>query len=140
MQVKIVESKQELEDAFQVRHVVFVEEQQVPAELEIDDYEKHAYHFVAYDNSKPTAAGRFRVINQIAKAERICVLSSYRKTGLGQLLMKSIEKHARELDLKEIKLNAQRTAVGFYEKLGYKTVSGEFIDAGIPHVTMIKTL
>ncbi|MYL63585.1 GNAT family N-acetyltransferase [Bacillus hwajinpoensis] len=140
MQVKIVESKQELEDAFLVRHAVFVGEQQVPAELEIDDYESQAYHFVAYDNSKPTAAGRFRVINQIAKAERICVLSSYRKTGLGQLLMKSIEKHARELDLKEIKLNAQRTAVGFYEKLGYKTVSGEFIDAGIPHVTMIKTL
>ncbi|WP_165995051.1 GNAT family N-acetyltransferase [Bacillus sp. Cs-700] len=140
MQVKVVESKQELEDTFQVRHAVFVEEQRVPAELEIDDYENQAYHFVAYDSSKPTAAGRFRVINQIAKAERICVLSSYRKTGLGQLLMKSIEKHARELDLKEIKLNAQRTAVGFYEKLGYKTVSGEFIDAGIPHVTMIKTL
>ncbi|MGE6203080.1 GNAT family N-acetyltransferase [Guptibacillus hwajinpoensis] len=140
MEVKVVQSKKELDDAFQVRHTVFVEEQQVPAELEIDDHEKQAYHFVAYDDHQPTAAGRFRVLDHIAKVERICVLRDYRKTGLGQILMNSIEKHARELDLKEMKLNAQMTAVGFYEKLGYTTVSGEFMDAGIPHVTMIKAL
>ncbi|TKD71851.1 GNAT family N-acetyltransferase [Pseudalkalibacillus hwajinpoensis] len=140
MVIKVVESKSELDDAFKVRYTVFVEEQKVPAELEIDENEKDAIHFVAYDEHTPVAAGRFRVLDQKAKVERICVLSSYRKTGLGQELMITIEKHAKKLELTKTKLNAQLTAVGFYKKLGYETVSEEFMDAGIPHVTMIKEL
>ena len=140
MQVKVVRSKNELDDAFQVRHSVFVEEQKVPAELEIDDNENFAVHFVAYDNQVPVAAGRYRAVDGKAKVERICVLGHYRQTGLGQMLMEKIEDHAKKNDLIETKLNAQITAVGFYEKLGYQTISEEFMDAGIPHVTMIKQL
>lgn len=140
MMIKVVESKNELEDAFKVRNTVFVEEQKVPADLEIDEHENDATHFVAYDDRTPVAAGRFRVVNQMAKVERICVLSTYRKTGLGQELMKAIEDQAEKQELTKMKLNAQLTAVGFYSKLGYETVSGEFMDAGIPHVTMTKEL
>ncbi|MBN8207271.1 GNAT family N-acetyltransferase [Bacillus sp. NTK071] len=140
MVIKVVESKKELDDAFKVRYTVFVEEQNVPADLEIDEHEKDAIHFVAYDHSTPVAAGRIRVLDQKAKVERICVLRSYRKTGLGQELMNTIEKQAKKLELSKTKLNAQLTAVGFYKKLGYETVSGEFMDAGIPHVTMTKEL
>ncbi|WP_394172677.1 GNAT family N-acetyltransferase [Guptibacillus hwajinpoensis] len=140
MIVKVVESKNELDDAFTVRNTVFVEEQKVPAELEIDEHENDATHFVAYDDRTPVAAGRIRVVDQMAKVERICVLSSYRKTGLGQELMNTIEEQAEKLKLSKMKLNAQLSAVGFYNKLGYETVSGEFIDAGIPHVTMTKEL
>ncbi|MDP4550844.1 GNAT family N-acetyltransferase [Alkalihalobacillus macyae] len=140
MIVKVVESNNELDDAFKVRNTVFVEEQKVPAELEIDEHENDATHFVAYDDRIPVAAGRFRVVDQMAKVERICVLSSYRKTGLGQELINTIEEQAEKLNLSKMKLNAQLSAVGFYNKLGYETVSGEFMDAGIPHVTMTKEL
>ncbi|WP_347550626.1 GNAT family N-acetyltransferase [Pseudalkalibacillus hwajinpoensis] len=140
MLVTIADSKKEMDDAFQVRHTVFVEEQQVPADLEIDEYEKEAIHFVAYDQQKPAAAGRFRVIDGYAKVERICVLSDYRKTGLGKQLMDAIEEQALKMELHKLKLNAQTTAIGFYQKLGYQISSEEFMDAGIPHVTMVKTL
>ncbi len=140
MQVKVVQSKKELDDAFRVRQTVFVEEQNVPTELEIDEHENHAIHFVAYDDDRPVAAGRLRVLDHIAKVERICVLMNYRKTGLGQQLMNAIENHARKLELNEMKLNAQMGAVRFYDKLGYEIVSEEFMDAGIPHVTMLKAL
>ncbi len=140
MQVKVVRSKKELDDAFQVRHSVFVDEQKVPAELEIDEHENLAIHFVAYDEERPVAAGRFRILKETAKVERICVERSHRKTGLGQKLMDAIERHAYEQHLTKMKLNAQISAVGFYEKLGYQIISEEFMDAGIPHVTMVKEL
>lgn len=138
MEVRVVETDKEKDDAFKVRYEVFVEEQNVPAELEIDELEVEATHFVAYDKSSPVAAGRYRMKDQLAKVERICVLLAYRKTGIGLQLMQAIEKHASGMNLKGMKLNAQLTAVGFYERLGYNTVSEEFMDAGIPHVTMTK--
>lgn len=138
MEVRVVETEKERSDAFKVRHTVFVHEQNVPAELEIDEHEENAIHFVAYDKHAPAAAGRFRVLNELAKVERICVLLQYRGTGLGLLLMNAIENHAKQLNLKGTKLNAQISAVGFYKKLGYQIVSEEFMDAGIPHVTMTK--
>lgn len=140
MEVRVVDTEKERNDAFHVRHTVFVEEQNVPAELEIDEHEDKAIHFVAYDQNSPVAAGRFRVLSERAKVERICVLHDYRGTGLGFLLMNAIENHAKLLRLKGAKLNAQISALGFYEKLGYRIVSEEFMDAGIPHVTMIKDL
>ncbi|WP_226658522.1 GNAT family N-acetyltransferase [Pseudalkalibacillus hwajinpoensis] len=140
MEVRVVETEKERNDAFHVRHTVFVEEQNVPAELEIDEHEDKAIHFVAYDQNAPVAAGRIRVLSELAKVERICVLHDYRGTGLGFLLMNAIENHANQLRLKGAKLNAQISAVGFYEKLGYRIVSEEFMDAGIPHVTMTKDL
>lgn len=140
MEIKVVETDQELQDAFQVRQSVFVEEQKVPAELEIDKHENEAVHFIAYDDAQPVAAGRFRTLEGMAKIERICVLGSYRRTGLGQMLMKEIERCANELKLGKLKLNAQVSAVAFYKKLGYHIISEEFMDAGIPHVTMTKDL
>jgi len=140
MEVRVVETEKEKNDAFKVRHTVFVNEQNVPADLEIDDHEKDATHFVGYDKNTPVAAGRFRVIDNRAKVERICVLHHYRGTGLGYLLMSAIETRAKDLSLKGTKLNAQISAVGFYEKLGYQIISDQFMDAGIPHVTMTKNL
>lgn len=139
MLIKTVESSKEMDDAFRVRKTVFVEEQHVPAELEIDRYEKDAVHFVAYDQNNAVAAGRFRVLDGFAKVERVCVLKEYRKTGLGKHLMQAIEKRASQLDLNGLKLNAQITAVEFYNKLEYEIISEEFMDAGIPHVTMKKS-
>ena len=140
MEVRVVETEKEKNDAFKVRHTVFVNEQNVPADLEIDEHEKDAIHFVGYDQNTPVAAGRFRVIDNRAKVERICVLHHYRGTGLGYLLMSAIETRAKDLNLKGTKLNAQISAVGFYAKLGYQIISDQFMDAGIPHVTMTKNL
>lgn len=140
MEVIIVKNDKELQDAYQVRTTVFVDEQQVPPEEEIDQYEKDATHFVLYTGNEPIGAGRLRDVDGYAKVERICVLKSYREQGVGQKIMDKIEETAIAQGFTKFKLNAQTTAEAFYKKLGYETVSGEFLDAGIPHVTMVKTV
>ncbi|UII57053.1 GNAT family N-acetyltransferase [Cytobacillus spongiae] len=138
MRVIQVTKEQQLQDAFSVRKSVFVEEQQVPLEEEIDEFESSAAHFVLYDGELAVGAGRFRVLDGIGKVERICVLSSHRKGGSGKALMTAIEDFAKEQNIHELKLNAQTHAIPFYNKLGYEVVSEEFLDAGIPHRTMKK--
>jgi predicted GNAT family N-acyltransferase len=136
--LKIVENEQELHEAYSVRKTVFVEEQNVPLEEEIDQFEDEAVHFVLYDETTPIGAGRFRVVDGYGKVERICVLKDARKSGAGKMIMDGIEKFALEKGLKKLKLHAQTHAIPFYARLGYEVVSEEFLDAGIPHKTMIK--
>jgi predicted GNAT family N-acyltransferase len=138
--VKIVETQKELEDAYSVRKTVFVDEQDVPLDEEIDAYEDEAEHFVMYHEGSPIAAGRFSLVDGYGKVERICVLQEARKTGAGKAIMNAIEKYAREKDIHKLKLNAQTHAIPFYAGLGYEIVSEEFMDAGIPHKTMVKEL
>ncbi|MED0660677.1 GNAT family N-acetyltransferase [Bacillus smithii] len=138
MQVKVVETKHELEQVFQIRKKVFVEEQHVPIEEEIDQYEKEAVHFLLLHHGDPAGAGRFRIVDGKGKAERICVLPETRGSGAGKAIMEAIEEYARSQNVPALKLNAQVHAIPFYEKLGYKVVSEEFMDAGIPHKTMLK--
>ncbi|WP_042455361.1 GNAT family N-acetyltransferase [Neobacillus dielmonensis] len=140
MTVKIVENSTELADAFFIRKTVFVEEQNVPLEEEIDQYEEEAIHFVMYDNGVPLAAGRFRNLDGYGKVERICVLKDARKIGAGKAIMNKIEAYAKDNGLHKLKLNAQTHAIPFYAKLGYQVDSEEFLDAGIPHKTMIKEI
>ncbi|MFK9095462.1 GNAT family N-acetyltransferase [Bacillus salipaludis] len=138
MTVKIVENQKELDDAFTVRKIVFVEEQNVPLEEEIDQFEAEATHFVMYQEGAPVGAGRFRVVDGYGKVERICVMKEARKTGAGKAIMSAIEGFADLQGLHKLKLNAQTQAIPFYAGLGYEVVSEEFLDAGIPHKTMIK--
>lgn len=140
MTVKIVENQKELEDAYFIRKTVFVEEQAVPLEEEIDAYENDAKHFVMYHEGSPVGAGRFRFVDGYGKVERICVLKEARKTGAGKAIMNTIENYAREKEIHKLKLNAQTQAIPFYSGLGYEVVSEEFMDAGIPHKTMVKKL
>ncbi|WP_053220333.1 GNAT family N-acetyltransferase [Virgibacillus senegalensis] len=140
MQVKQVETETEIKEAYGVRNTVFVEEQNVPPELEIDDLEKEAVHFVGYEDDKPVAASRLRFVDPYGKLERICVLKEYRGRSFGSQIIKEMETAIRKHGFQKSKLNAQTHAEDFYKSLGYQTVSGEFMDAGIPHVTMVKEL
>lgn len=138
MNVKVAENLKERNDAFFVRTTVFIDEQNVPPEEEIDQFEDEATHFVMYRNGIPVGAGRFRVIDGSGKVERICVLKESRKKGSGKAIMNAIESFATNQGIHKLKLNAQTHAIPFYSLLGYEVVSDEFMDAGIPHKTMIK--
>ncbi|ASK60741.1 GNAT family N-acetyltransferase [Virgibacillus phasianinus] len=140
MNTKIVETKQELEQAYHVRTVVFVEEQQVPPEEELDEYDEHAIHFIGYIDERPVAASRLRFADSSGKLERICVLKNERGKSYGKMIMQQMEAEIKKQGYKKAKLNAQTHAEEFYKRLGYETVSGEFMDAGIPHVAMVKEL
>ena len=139
MNVRQVTTDKEREDAFQVRMTVFVEEQKVPPEEELDAHDETAIHFISYDEEKAVAASRLRFVEEYGKLERICVLKTYRGRDIGKQIIHEMEAVILKNGYKKAKLNAQTHAQVFYQKLGYETVSREFMDAGIPHVTMIKT-
>lgn len=88
MEVIRATTEDQLQDAYAIRKKVFVEEQHVPLEIEIDDHENDSSHFVLYDENKPVGAGRFRILNGKGKVERICILPSYRGKGAGLKVMK----------------------------------------------------
>ncbi|MGN1401552.1 MAG: GNAT family N-acetyltransferase [Bacillus sp. (in: firmicutes)] len=141
MKAQFAVTKKQKQDAFTVRRRVFVEEQGVPADLEIDPYDDEAIHFVLYnEESDAIGAGRFRTIDGNGKIERICIDTDVRHGGGGKLIMEAIEQYALQRGIRLLKLNSQTTALRFYEKLGYSSVSDEFLEAGIPHRTMMKHL
>lgn len=140
MKIKVVETPEEKNQAFQIRTTVFVDEQKVSMEEEIDEFEDVAIHFIGYKNKIPIAASRLRWVDDYGKLERICILKEFRGKSYGSDLIKRMETEVFKKGYKKAKLNAQTRAVEFYKRLGYIVVSEEFLDAGIPHVTMTKQL
>jgi Predicted acyltransferase len=145
MIVKLADNEEKLKQAFAIRMEVFVKEQGVPADIELDEYDaspEACRHFVAYSDGKPIAAGRFKDYETgVAKMQRIAVLKDYRGTGVGRRLLIAMEEEAKRAGYRESVLDAQRTAEAFYAKAGYATESTEpFLDAGIWHVRMRKRL
>lgn len=129
----------ERREALAVRHEVFVEEQDVPVDREQDAHDESAIHFVAYDGEHPVGAARLREYDEgIGKIERVAVRADRRGEGWGRRIMAAIETAAKENAV--LRLDSQTDAIGFYEQLGYDVVSEPFIDAGIPHRTMVKHL
>ncbi|MCP1187359.1 GNAT family N-acetyltransferase [Paenibacillus sp. 1781tsa1] len=145
MNTTIVEvNNQELLDAcFAIRTAIFVEEQGVPATDEFDAYDTldaEARHILLYVDGVPAASSRLRIVEQVAKLERICVMLDYRKHGLGRVLIDKLEQMAIAEGLEKAKLHAQVQASGFYERLGYAPASDVFMEDGIPHLLMTKKL
>lgn len=141
LEVRVAQEETDYQNALAVRRVVFVEEQQVPVEIEIDGHENEATHFVAYDEShSPVGAGRLRSKGDLAKVERICVLKERRGEHIGEAIMEKLEQVASDQGYKGLLLNAQTHAQGFYERLGYTVTSELFYEAGIPHVEMVKSI
>ena len=120
-----------------IRYQVFVDEQKVPIELEIDDDDPLAAHVLCLVDDHPVGTGRILLDGHIG---RLAVLQAHRKQGYGNKMLHHLELIAQENGLTEVFLNAQVTAIPFYEKRGYMIISDVFDDAGIPHQTMRKTL
>lgn len=130
------------EDALDIRKNVFVVEQSVPEELEIDELENECHYVVGYINTIPVTTARLYVTSDnYVKVQRVAVSQTYRGKHLGNQLMKEVEKYAKsELCATILKLGAQQYAVPFYEKLGYTVYSDSYLDAGIWHKDMYKDL
>lgn len=143
MKSKIITTEEDLKKAFDIRIEVFVEEQGVPLEDELDEFDKlngQCEHILVYLNEQPVGTGRIRLVDGFGKLERICILKPYRKFGLGKVIIKALEEVAEKDGVSKIKLHGQKHAEGFYNKLGYQTSSSVFMEDGIPHILMIKDL
>lgn len=120
-----------------IRHKVFIDEQQVPPELEWDSSDEIADHYlmVLPDHTPVGVARVFRAPGDIAHIGRMAILPGFRGQGYGrQLLWQLMQETGPEFS--ELRLQAQKHAVPFYQALGFHVCSGTYDDAGIPHVDM----
>ncbi|QBE66461.1 GNAT family N-acetyltransferase [Pseudoduganella lutea] len=121
-------------DAQEIRIAVFVQEQNVPPELEMDEKDAVCLHAVAYDAAGvPVGTGRLLPDGHIG---RMAVMKHARGTGIGSALLRGLMAHARERGHPDVMLSAQTHAAPFYLAHGFTQVGGEFHEAGIPHIEM----
>jgi predicted GNAT family N-acyltransferase len=121
-------------DAAPIRMEVFVREQQVPPELEMDDMDAVCLHAVAYDEAcLPVGTGRLLPDGHIG---RMAVLQSARGSGVGSALLQSLMEQALARGDRKVVLSAQTHAAPFYAMHGFSVTGAEFFEAGIAHVNM----
>jgi predicted GNAT family N-acyltransferase/gamma-glutamylcyclotransferase (GGCT)/AIG2-like uncharacterized protein YtfP len=137
IRVKRTSSGLDVQKAFAIRMRVFVKEQGVPAEIELDRDDKRAIHLLATASGKAVGTARVVVRSRGAKIGRMAVLKSWRRKGVGAKLLERAVATARRLGAQEIYLHAQVPVIGFYEKMGFRCVGRIFDEAGIPHRKMI---
>jgi predicted GNAT family N-acyltransferase len=123
----------------EIRMAVFVEEQNVPREHELDEYEAESDFFLARLDGESVATGRLRREGLQLKFERIATLAPMRERGIGAVLMEAMHAfgerhHPAHLQL----LHGQIPAIGFYEKLGWVALGEVFVDEKIEHRIMIR--
>ena len=136
MQVALASFDADYVEIRDVRVTVFVEEQRVPIEIELDDRDDHCVHVLAHDTAG-LAVGTGRIdLEAGGKIGRVAVLAEARGTGVGTALMESLHEIAMRAALTSVWCNAQQSAVPFYAKLGYVVTSEPFFEAGIEHVRM----
>lgn len=136
-----IEITRDIATCLRLRRVVFIEEQGVSEEDEVDGLDGSALHLLAFDGDQPVGTARLLLKGSVGKIGRVCVLPQARGTGLGAaLIRKSLEVLRGQPGLTEAYLGAQSHATGFYEKLGFAVEGEEFDDAGIPHRHMRRAL
>lgn len=124
-----------------LRRAVFIEEQGVSEDRELDDKDGHAIHLLATDGDRPVGSARILLDGDTGKIGRVCVLPPARGTGLGAALIRAALDVLRDQPgVARATLGAQTHALGFYEKLGFTAHGPVYDDAGIPHRDMTRDL
>ena len=133
----ICDYKSNTKEICSIRNEVFVEEQNVPVELEIDGLDNEARHVLAFVDEVPIGTGRILGDGHIG---RIAVLEKHRGLGIGKLIMKELVKWAEDSNLEKVWLSSQWHAHSFYLDLGFVCVGEIYKEAGIDHIKMFRPI
>ena len=143
MQIKLIDTEEELSFCQQIRREVFCEEQKVNPKAEFDGLDNESQHFLCVSANIPVGTGRLRKISPTEyKIERMAVILNKRHHGIGSKLIEAIIvewKMKPELN-KKLFLHSQMQAKNFYEKEGFLEEGTSFIEEGIKHIKMILDL
>jgi ElaA protein len=132
-----IEPTTDVDACIALRIAVFVGEQGISMDEEIDAYDDIAQHLLARDGTTPVGTARLMAADETGKIGRVCVAESHRGTGLGAALIEaSLAQFRQNAELSRAYLSAQVYAIPFYEKLGFVAYGAAYDDAGIPHRDM----
>ena len=137
LKIQLVKTKKEYEDILEIRKKVFVEEQNVPFNIEIE-HEEDSKHVICFSDQLAVGTGRWRKTKNGIKLERFAVLTDYRNKGIGKKIVNFILSEISSNNT--IYLHAQEAVVNFYKKLGFKVSGKKFYEADILHSKMIYSL
>ena len=138
---KLVESGQELAAAFMVRKEVFVEEQGISEDIELDSHDDEALHMVVKDGGR--VIGTARVLFPapgVAKIERMAILGPFRRKGIGSRIISFLNTELKNRQIRKAVLHAQYSSVAFYKSCGFVESGMPFNEAGIRHLRMEREL
>lgn len=130
----------DLDAAFLIRRRVFVDEQNVPAEEEYDEFETTSLHFLARVDGVPAGTARWRRTSNGVKLERFAVLSEFRGQGVGKALVQTVlDSVFSQLPepVESIYMHAQLTAMPLYAGFGFVPTGPQFDECGIMHYKMV---
>ncbi len=134
--IRRAESSSDRDACLRIRFEVFVGEQNVSPEEELDTLDGISTHYLAVEGSDPVGTARLIPKGQIAKIGRFAVVRQARGQGVGLALIRFVMDDAIRAGFTESVLDAQTYAVPFYERAGFVAEGDEFLDAGIPHYRM----
>ncbi len=138
---KLVTSDRELQGALDVRRQVFVEEQGISEDLEYDGHDSDALHVVVKDGERVVATARVQFpTSSQAKIERMAVLKSFRRRGIGRRIMVFLNEELRSRQVEQVVLHAQCAVAAFYRSCGFEETGLPFMEAGIKHIAMQRRL
>lgn len=135
--IKLLKATDDLKEAFEIRKKVFIIEQNVPPELEWDELDKIANHFVLYLDKTPIGTARVFKKDSDWYIGRMAILKEYRGKGSGKFIMEKVMNYLKKENPFKIIIHAQTTVLGFYQKFGFQEIGDEFLDAGIKHKEMV---
>lgn len=139
LHLRIATSDLDVLKAHVIRGIVFIEEQEVDWEGEIDAFEAEAIHILGEADGQPVACARLREVDGgVMKLERIAVRRRWRGRGYGRQVVEFMLAHARTLGAKRFKMHAQSHLEDFYAQLGFTREGDNFDECGIDHVTMVR--
>jgi predicted GNAT family N-acyltransferase len=129
------------EEAYLIRQKVFIQEQGVPEEMELDELDSSARHALAYESKLCVGTGRLvHLDSRHAQIGRMAVLSTFRNRGIGKAILSHLIALAKAEGVLTLMLHSQVSAIPFYAKLGFITEGAIYDEAGIPHRNMILSL
>jgi len=135
IEIKVIKTDDDYQSCLFIRKQVFIIGQNIPVEIELDDDKIDATYFLANLSGNPVGTARYRKTDFGIKLERFAVLENARNFGVGKALVLFIINYLK--NEKMIYLNAQKSVIGFYEKLGFGQIGDQFYEASIPHKKLI---
>jgi predicted GNAT family N-acyltransferase len=133
IEIRVSEWPPAREEAQRIRFTVFVDEQRVPPELEMDEHDAVSIHALAFAGERAVGTGRLLPDGHIG---RMAVLKEWRGKGVGRALLRALMQRARARGDRDVVLAAQVQAMPFYAAEGFKAEGPVYVEAGIDHQDM----
>ena len=130
--------KEHMDAAFSIRQKVFVDEQQVDAREEYDEFEETSIHYLVFTDGNPVGTARWRITKHGIKLERFAVLKEFRNAKAGRTVLLKVLEDVVPLG-KKIYMHAQEAAMNFYLREGFVPEGDLFMEANIRHYKMVLT-